>query len=91
MTAPGIGHNSEPGGIAADRLRSIVERVERLNEEKAALSADIKDIMQEAKSAGFDVPTVRKLVALRKKDRAEAEEQAALLSTYGKALGLDFL
>ena len=91
MSAPGIGHNSEPGGIAADRLRSIVERVERLNEDKAALSADIKDILLEAKSAGFDVPTVRRLIALRKKDAAEAEEQALLLSTYGKALGLDFL
>jgi uncharacterized protein (UPF0335 family) len=91
MSAPGIGHNSEPGGIAADRLRSIVERIERVEEEQKDRADAKKDIYAEAKSAGFDTSTVRKLVALRKKDRADAEEQATLLSTYGRALGLDFL
>jgi len=78
-----IGHN----GIAADRLRSIVERIERLDEERRGLAADIKDIMTEAKSAGFDVKVIRALLAERRKDAAEVEEHRTLLELYRDALG----
>ncbi|MBS0959801.1 DUF2312 domain-containing protein [Acetobacter thailandicus] len=85
-----IGHNSEAttGGIAADRLRSIIERVERLEEERKALSGDIKDIFTEAKSAGFDVKVVRQIIRLRKQEPAEVEEQETLLDIYRRALGM---
>jgi uncharacterized protein (UPF0335 family) len=86
MNAPGPGHNT--GGIAADRLRSIVERIERLNEEKAALSNDIKDIYTEAKSAGFDAKVLRQLIAIRKRDAAEVEEMETMLDVYRHALGM---
>jgi uncharacterized protein (UPF0335 family) len=81
-----IGHNV--GGVAADRLRSIVARIETLEEQRRGLAADIKDIMTEAKSAGFDPKVIRTLVAQRQKDQAEVDEQAALLEVYKKALGL---
>lgn len=90
-----IGHNSGDaetsnavGGIAADRLRSFVERVERLSEEKAALQADIREVFNEAKSAGFDTRTLRKIVAERKLDRSDRQEQEALLDLYRQALGM---
>ena len=76
------------GGIAVDRLRSIIERVERLEEERKALGSDIKDIFAEAKSAGFDIPTVKQLLRLRKKEPAEVEEQESLLELYRRALGM---
>ncbi len=76
------------GGIAADRLRSIIERVERLEEEKKALSSDIKDIFTEAKSAGFDVKIVRQVIRLRKMEPADLEEQETLLEVYKRALGM---
>ena len=79
---PDIGHNRGEdadvwGKRAADRLRSLVERIERLDEEKKVLSSDIKDIFAEAKSAGFDVKVLRKLIADRRQDADELEEQAA--------------
>jgi uncharacterized protein (UPF0335 family) len=74
------------GGIAADRLRSIVERVERLEEEKKALSSDIKDIFAEAKSAGFDVKVLRAVIKLRKLDDAALQEQDTLIDLYRRAL-----
>lgn len=74
------------GGIAADRLRSIVERIERLEEEKKALSGDIKDIFQEAKSAGFDIKVLRQVLRLRKMDQAALQEQDTLLDLYRRAL-----
>jgi uncharacterized protein (UPF0335 family) len=76
------------GNIAADRLRSIVDRIERLEEERKALSGDIKDIYSEAKSAGFDVKVIRQLISLRKKEPAEVEEQQTLLDVYKRALGM---
>ena len=82
---PAAGHNT--GGIAADRLRSIVERIERLEEERKALGSDIKDIYTEAKSAGFDVKVLRALIALRRKEPAEVEEMESLLDVYRRALG----
>jgi uncharacterized protein (UPF0335 family) len=82
--SPGPGHNA----IAADRLRSIVERIERLNEERKVLGDDIKDILKEAKSAGLDTKVIRKVVQRRALERAEVAEQDALLDTYEHALGL---
>jgi len=78
----------EVGGIAADRLRSIIERIERLEEERKALANDIKDIFAEAKSAGFDVKVVRQLISIRRKEPAEVEEQETLLDLYRRALGM---
>lgn len=75
-------------GIAADRLRSIIERIERLEEERKAMTSDIADIYKEAKSAGFDVKVLRQLVAERRKEPAEVEEQASLLDLYKNALGM---
>nr|WP_099046903.1 DUF2312 domain-containing protein [Acetobacter ascendens] len=85
------GHNSNDpavGGIAADRLRSIIERVERLEEERKALSGDIKDIFTEAKSAGFDVKVLRQIIRIRRQEPAEVEEQETLLDVYRRALGM---
>lgn len=76
------------GGIAADRLRSIIERIERLEEEKTSLGNDIKDIYAEAKSAGFDAKVVKKIVAIRKQEPKEVEEQESLLDIYRRALGM---
>ena len=67
-----IGHNSDPG--VKDRLRSLVERIERLEEERKALSNDIKDVYGEVKSAGFDVKVIRQIIRIRKQDPAEVEE-----------------
>ena len=80
--------DSKVGGIAADRLLSIIERVERLEEEKKALGNDIKDIFSEAKSAGFDVAVLKQLMRLRKKEPAEVEEQESLLDLYKRAIGM---
>ncbi len=76
------------GGIAAERLRSIVDRIERLEEERKALAGDIKDIYSEAKSAGFDVKVLRQLIRIRKSEPAEVEEQETLLDVYRRALGM---
>jgi uncharacterized protein (UPF0335 family) len=76
------------GGIAGDRLRSIVERIERLEEERKVIAGDIRDIKIEAKSAGFDVSVIGQLLKLRKKDPAEAEEQESLLDPYKRAIGM---
>jgi uncharacterized protein (UPF0335 family) len=76
------------GGIAADRLRSLIERIERLEEERKALGSDIKDIYSEAKSAGFDVAVLRQLIRIRKQEPADVEEQESLLDVYRRALGM---
>lgn len=76
------------GGVAVDRLRSLVERIERLEEERKALSGDIKDIYAEAKSAGFDVKVLRQLIRIRKQEAAEVEEQETMLDIYRRALGM---
>jgi uncharacterized protein (UPF0335 family) len=80
--------DTKSGGIAADRLRSIVDRIERLEEERKALSSDIKDIYAEAKSAGFDVKVLRQIIRIRKQEPAEVEEQEALIDVYRRALGM---
>ncbi len=79
---------AKTGGIAADQLRSYIERVERLEEEKAALSSDIRDVFAEAKSNGFDVKILRQIIKLRKLDASERDEQEHLLETYMRALGM---
>jgi len=79
---------AETGGIAADRLRSLIERIERLEEEKKALGSDIRDIFAEAKSAGFDTKIMRSILKLRKMNAADRDEQEFLLDTYKKALDL---
>jgi uncharacterized protein (UPF0335 family) len=77
------------GGVAAERLKSFIERIERLEEEKSALTADIREIYSEAKGTGFDTRIMRQIVRLRKMDDADRQEQQAILDTYKKALGLD--
>ena len=73
---------------AKDRLRAIVERIERLEEEKAALAADIREVYAEAKSVGYDTKALRVIVRMRKQDANERMEQEALLATYMHALGM---
>ena len=77
----------EVGGVAVERLQSIVTRYERLDEEVAALRGDQKDLLQEAASAGFDKKVLRQLIAIRKRDPADVQEAEALLDLYRKAIG----
>jgi uncharacterized protein (UPF0335 family) len=79
---------TDGGGIAAQRLRSFIERIERLEEEKAALAADVREVYAEAKGDGFDVKTMRQIVRLRKMESSDRAEQEALLDLYKAALGL---
>lgn len=74
--------------FAKDHLRSLIERIERLEEEKAALTADIREIYSEAKNLGFDTRIMRQVVRLRKLDRADRQEQEAILDLYLSALGM---
>ena len=76
------------GGIAAEKLRSFVERIERLEEEKKALSDDIRNVYAEAKGGGFDLTVLRQVVRLRKLNSAERQEQETLLDIYKRALGM---
>lgn len=82
-----IGHNSSVNSATAKRLLSIIERIERLEEERKALAEDVKDIYREAKSAGFDAPTIRLIIKHRAEDEAKRAEREALLETYLAALG----
>lgn len=75
------------GGNAQGRLRSIIERVERLEEDKAAIAGDIKEVMAEAKGEGFDTKILRKVVRLRKMDKAKRQEEEAILDLYLSAIG----
>lgn len=74
--------------IAADQLRLLIERVERLEEEKKGITDDIKDVYGEAKATGFDVKTIRSIVRLRKMETHHRDEAAMLLETYATALGM---
>ena len=78
----------EVGGIAVDRLRSLIERIERLEEEKTAVSSDIKDVYAEAKSAGFDTKVMKVIIKLRKMNAADRDEMEFLTETYRKALDI---
>jgi uncharacterized protein (UPF0335 family) len=74
--------------FAKDQLKSIIERIERLEEEKKAISDDIKDVYGEAKGNGFDVKALRTIIRLRKQDADERQEQETILETYMQALGM---
>jgi len=77
------------GGVAGERLRSFVERIEHVEEERKVLQDDVKEIYAEAKGAGFDVKILRQLIRLRKQDREERQEQEELLELYMAALGMN--
>ncbi|WP_406858605.1 DUF2312 domain-containing protein [Alsobacter sp. KACC 23698] len=88
--APAAARNASVGdnGIAADQLRAIIERVERLHEEKKALEEDIRDVYAEAKGTGFDTKIIKKIVAIRRQDHAARKEEEAILELYLEALGM---
>ena len=81
--------SSEVGGIAGDHLRSFIERIERLEEEKKSLAEDIKEVYAEAKGTGFDVKIMRQLVRLRKMEDHDREEQEEILDLYKRAIGMN--
>jgi uncharacterized protein (UPF0335 family) len=76
------------GGVAVDQLKSIIMRVEKLEEEKTGIAADIKDVFAEAKGNGYDVQAIRQIIKRRKMDAQELEEQETILVTYLRALGM---
>lgn len=85
----GLGHNSGDtlNASAADKLKSLVDRIERLNEDKAAVASDLKEVFTEAKGEGFDTKILRKLIALRARDPAKVAEENALVELYMGAVG----
>lgn len=83
-----IARKPRTGGVAVDQLRSIIERVERLEEEKQGIAADVRDVLAEAKGNGFDVKAIRKILKMRQQDASEREEAEAVLDTYLRALGM---
>lgn len=76
--------------VAADQLKSFVERIERLSEEAQTIADDIKDVYAEAKGTGFDTTILRQVIRLRKMDKADREEAEAILETYLAALGMGY-
>lgn len=80
--------NNIVGGIAVERLRSLIERIERLEEEKKGIQGDIRDIFAEAKSVGFDVKAMRAVLKLRQMNAADRDEQELILDTYRRALNV---
>jgi len=74
--------------VAREQLRQLVERIERLEEEKQTIAADIREVYAEAKALGFDTKVMRKVIAMRKKDPQEREEEEAMLALYLQALGM---
>ncbi len=92
MSEPSIGHNSEATEpatrFAKDQLKSIIERIERLEEEKAQIASDIRDVYAEAKSNGFDVKALRTIIRMRKQDANERSEQETIMEMYMQALGM---
>lgn len=85
MSEPQIGHNST---FAKDQLRSIIERIERLEEQKGDIASDVKDVYAESKGQGFDVKALRTIVRMRRQDANERAEQDAILDTYMQAMGM---
>lgn len=75
-------------GIAGERLKQFIEKIERLEEEKAGIGADVRDVYAEAKSTGFDAKVIRQIVRLRKMDRNDRQEQEELLELYKAAIGM---
>ena len=80
---------AEVGGIAGERLRSLIERIERLLEDRAAINTDIREVYAEGKEAGFDVKIMRQLIRLRRMEEADRDEQESLLDLYRRAIGMD--
>ena len=76
------------GSIAADELRLLIERIERLEEEKKAIADDVRDVYAEAKARGYDAKIMRQIVRLRKMETHDRQEMEAILDTYKAALGL---
>jgi len=76
------------GGIAGDRLKSFIERIERLEEEKKTLASDIKEVYAEAKGTGFDTKIIRQLIRLRRMDKDDLDEQETLIDIYKRAIGM---
>jgi uncharacterized protein (UPF0335 family) len=79
---------ADVGGVAGERLRSFIERIERLEEEKSALSGDIKEVYGEAKGDGFEPRIMRQIIKIRKMDKEALDEQESLLDLYKRALGM---
>lgn len=79
---------SDVNDVAQDQLRSFVERIERLEEEKKTIGDDIKDVYAEAKGNGFDTKVLRRVISLRKQDQNERQEQESILDLYMQALGM---
>ncbi|CAO4192360.1 DUF2312 domain-containing protein [Methylorubrum extorquens] len=88
MSTPAAVGQGDASFVAADQLKSITERIERLEEEKAGIAGDIKDVYAEAKANGFDVGVLRTIIRLRKKDHDERTEEEAILELYLQALGM---
>ena len=86
--AVGAGEVKDVGGVAGQRLRSFLERVERLEEEKAELAEDIKEVYAEAKGVGFDVKTMRRIIKLRKMEPEKRREEDEILDLYKSAIGM---
>jgi uncharacterized protein (UPF0335 family) len=76
------------GGIGGEQLKSLIERIERLEDEKRALSEDIKEVYAEAKGTGFDPKIMRQIIKIRKMDKEELDEEESLLDVYKCALGM---
>lgn len=81
---------SGPAGFAADQLKSFIDRIERLHEERDAIADDIRDVFVEAKGSGFDVKVMREVLKIRRQDKSEREEHEAVLDLYLQALGMSF-
>ena len=80
---------AEVGGIAGERLRSLIERIERLEEERAAIAGDIREVYAEGKAASFDAKIMRQVIRLRKMEKADRDEQETMLDLYRRAIGMD--
>jgi uncharacterized protein (UPF0335 family) len=84
-----LGHNrTRVGGVNSEQLRSIIERAERFEQEKANIAADIRELFAESKAHGFCTKAIRQILKLRKQDSSEREEQEAVLTTYMRSLGM---
>jgi uncharacterized protein (UPF0335 family) len=84
-----LGHNrTRVGGVNPEQLRSIIERAERLEQEKANIAADIRELLAESKAHGYCTKAIRQILKLRKQDSSEREEQEAILDVYKRAMGI---
>ena len=79
---------TDVGGVAVERLKSFIERIERLEEEKRGLSGDIREVYAEAKGTGFEPKIMRQIIKLRRMDKQEVDEEEGLLDLYKRALGM---